>query len=271
MKCAVTASLIPEARASGPFVYWEDLPTAFEKAAKLKFDGIELFPASTDAVKKDVVTALMNKHGLKVAGMGTGGGWLKHKLTLISNDADVRSRARDFVRSIIRAAGEVGAPTVVGSMQGRWGDGIEREAAMGRLIESLSEFGKLAESFGVPLLYEPLNRYETNMVCTLADGVALLKQLSSKNTKLLADLYHMNIEEADLAESIRNAGSAIGHVHLADSNRRAAGGGHTDFSKIAAALRDLNYSGYVSAECLPLPDPDAAAAATRRAVEKYFV
>ena len=172
MKCAVTASLIPEAR-GGPFVYWDDLPTAFEKAAKLKFDGIELFPPHADAVKKDVVTALMNKHGLKVAGMGTGGGWLKHKLTITSNDADVRSRARDFIRSIIQAAAAVGAPTVVGSMQGSWGDGIEREAAMSRLVESLSEFGKLAESLGVPLIYEPLNRYETNMVCTQADGVAL--------------------------------------------------------------------------------------------------
>lgn len=269
MKCAVTVSLVPEAK-GGPFVYWDDLPTAFAKAAKLKFDAIEIFPPSTDAVPQDLIKSLMNQHNLKVASMGTGGGWVKHKLSLTSNDDQIRNSAREFVRSIITAAGAVGAPTVIGSMQGRWGDGVDREAAMLRLIDALSDLGKYAERFGVPLFYEPLNRYETNMCCTLADGVALLEKLSTTNVKLLADLYHMNIEEADLAVSIRAAGSAIGHVHLADSNRRPAGGGHTDFAKIAAALRDINYQGYVSAECFAWPDPDSAAETTRRAVTKYF-
>jgi len=269
MKCAVTVSLVPEAR-GGPFVYWDDLPTAFEKAAKLKFDAIEIFPPSADAAPKDLVAALMKKHNLKVASMGTGGGWVKHKLALTSNDAQIRTHARDFIRSIIQVAGNVGAPAVVGSMQGRWGDGVDRETAMSRLIEALSDLGNYAEQFGVPLIYEPLNRYETNMACTLADGAALLAKLSTKNVKLLADLYHMNIEETDLAESIRTAGSAIGHVHLADSNRRPAGGGHTDFAKIASALREIHYAGYLSAECFPWPDPDSAAAATRRAVERFF-
>ena len=70
---------------------------------------------------------------------------------------------------------------------------------------SLHELLTPIESLGVPLLYEPLNRYETNMVCTLADGVALLKKVASKNIRLLADLYHMNIEEVDLAVSIRSS------------------------------------------------------------------
>jgi sugar phosphate isomerase/epimerase len=123
---------------------------------------------------------------------------------------------------------------------------------------------------GVPLLYEPLNRYETNLVTTMADGVKLLASLKTKNVKLLADLYHMNIEEGNLGAALREAGSAVGHVHLADSNRRPAGNGHTDFASIAQALRDINYSGYISAECFPWPDPDTAAATTMDAIQKYF-
>ena len=80
--------------------------------------------------------------------------------------------------------------------------------------------------------------------------------------KLLCDLFHMNIEEADLAAALRRAGPLVGHVHFADSNRRAIGFGHTDLAPIIAALRDIGYAGYLSAEILPLPDSDAAAAQT---------
>jgi sugar phosphate isomerase/epimerase len=202
--------------------------------------------------------------------MGTGGGWVKHKLTLTHPDPAIRSKARDFIASIVDAAGAVGAPAIIGSMQGRWGDDVTPQAARGYLTAALEELGERAKSLGVPLLYEPLNRYETNLITTLADGVALLRGLKTQNVKLLADLYHMNIEEADLGAALREAGSAIGHVHLADSNRRPAGNGHTDFAAIANALRETNYPGYISAECFPWPDPDAAAAATMSAIKKYF-
>ena len=80
--------------------------------------------------------------------------------------------------------------------------------------------------------------------------------------KVLADLYHMNIEEANLADALRGAGRWVGHVHFADSNRRAAGFGHTDFLPVVAALVETGYAGYLSAEILPLPDSDAAARQT---------
>jgi sugar phosphate isomerase/epimerase len=155
-------------------------------------------------------------------------------------------------------------------MQGHWGEEVAQETARGHLSAALEELGERAKSLGVPLLYEPLNRYETNLVVTLADGVRFLRNLKTRNVKLLADLYHMNIEEADLGAALRDAGDAVGHVHLADSNRRPAGNGHTDFAAIASALRDMNYAGYISAECFPWPDPDSAAAATMSAIRKYF-
>jgi len=99
--------------------------------------------------------------------------------------------------------------------------------------------------------------------------VRLLKGLGTANVKLLADLYHMNIEEADLAAALRGAAGYVGHVHFADSNRRAAGFGHTDFAPVVAALRDTGYAGYLSAEVLPLPDPEAAAKQTIASFRKY--
>jgi sugar phosphate isomerase/epimerase len=269
MQSAITISLTAQAR-GGPFVFWDDLAAGCAKAAQLGFDAVEIFAPSPAPLNPDVVRPLLDRHNLKLAAVGTGAGWVIHKLTLTSPDAAIRSRARDFIRSIIDAGGRLGAPTIVGSMQGRWGDDVSRDQAHAYLIEALNDLGEHARQYHVPLIYEPLNRYETNMVVTQTDGVALLKQLKTDNVKLLADLFHMNIEEADLPATIRSAGRAIGHVHLADSNRRPAGNGHTNFAAIAQALRDIGYTGYISAECLPWPDSDAAAAKTIENYKRYF-
>jgi sugar phosphate isomerase/epimerase len=269
MKSAITISLTPQAR-GGPFVFWDDLAAGCEKAARLGFDAVEIFAPSAEALSVDRVRPVLDRHKLKLAGVGTGAGWVIHKLTLTSPGAAIRTRAREFIRSIVDAGGKLGAPTVVGSMQGRWGDGVSRELAMAWLTDALNDLADHARSHGVPLIYEPLNRYETNMVNTQAEGVALLKSLKTDNVTLLADLFHMNIEEVDLAAAIRASAAAIGHVHLADSNRRPAGNGHTDLASIASALRDIGYGGYVSAECLPWPDPDAAAARTIDSYRRHF-
>ena len=114
----------------------------------------------------------------------------------------------------------------------------------------------------MPFIYEPLNRYETNLFNRLADAAAFLEVNDLKNVVLLADLFHMNIEERDVAAAILEVGRHIGHVHFADSNRQAIGFGHTDIAPIAAALLEIGYPGYLSAEILPLPDPEAAARQT---------
>lgn len=269
MKSAITISLTPQAR-GGPFVFWDDLGAGCAKAARLGFDAVEIFAPSPDALAAATVRPFLERHNLKLAGVGTGAGLLVHKLTLTSPDATVRSRARKFVRSIVDAGGRLGAPAVIGSMQGRWEGGVSREAAIAWLCEALEDLGEHASRYDVPLIYEPLNRYETNLVNTQADGVALLKPLRTRNVRLLADLFHMNIEEVDLPAAIRASGDAIGHVHLADSNRRPAGDGHTNFAPIAAALHDINYQGCVSAECFPWPDPDAAAEKTIASFRQYF-
>jgi sugar phosphate isomerase/epimerase len=114
-----------------------------------------------------------------------------------------------------------------------------------------------------------LNRYETNLINTLAEGVQFLKALGTQNVKLLADLYHMNIEETNPAEALREAGTYVGHIHFADSNRKAAGMGHTDFTPIIAALKDIGYEGYLSAEVFSLPDSESAAKQTIESFRKY--
>jgi sugar phosphate isomerase/epimerase len=271
IRSAVTVSLVAEAR-GGPFVFWDDLPAACSKAAKLGFDAVEVFAPSGDALKVAELRKPLSDHGLKLAAAGTGAGWVKHRFRLTDPSAAHRARAVDFVKGIIDLAGPLGAPAIVGSMQGRWGEDVSRDACLGYLGESMVELGEYAEQYDVPLLYETLNRYETNLLTTIEDGVVFLRSLDggSHNVKLLADLFHMNIEEQSLPDALRKGGALIGHVHLADSNRRPAGCGHTDFAAVANALRETRYAGYVSAECLPWPNPDDAARLTIEAYRRDF-
>ena len=269
MKSAITISLIKEAR-GGPFVYWDDLPGSIGKAADLGFDAVEIFAPSAEAIPADKVRPLLAEKKLKLSAVGTGGGWVLHRLTLTSPDAAVREKAKAFIRSIIDAAGALGAPAIVGSMQGRWADSVDADQAMHYLQAALNDLGEHARQYNVPLIYEPLNRYETNLVNSLGQGSSLLQCLKTKNVKLLADLFHLNIEEVDIAGAILHAAGDVGHVHLADSNRRPATMGHIDFAPIAHALAEISYGGYVSAECLPYPDSDAAAKATIEAFKKFF-
>jgi sugar phosphate isomerase/epimerase len=267
IKSCVTISLVPEAR-GGPFVFWDDLASGCKQAAELGFDAVEIFAPGPEAVDAGQLRELLTSHHLSLAAMGTGAGCVRHRLTLINPDPAARKKAIEFVRSIIDLAGSFGAAAIIGSMQGRWGDGADKPTALARLSEALAELGEHAKKYQAPLLYEPLNRYETNLLCTIEEGVNFVKPLG--NVKLLADLFHMNIEETNIAGAIRTGASHIGHIHFVDSNRRPAGLGHMDYTPIAAALKEIGYSGYLSAEAFAYPNPLEAARQTIATFRRYF-
>jgi sugar phosphate isomerase/epimerase len=268
MRSAITVSLVPQAK-GGPFVFWNGLADACAQAAALGFDAIEIFPPAPNALDIADLQGLLDQHGLRLAAIGTGGGWVVHQWTLTHVDAAIRHEALEFVRAVIDLAGGFGAPAIIGSMQGRWGGDVSREQALLWLGEALEDLGEHAATHGVPLLCEPLNRYETNLFNRVGQTAEWLRTLKTKNVRVLADLYHMNIEETDLAEALVEAGTLVGHVHFADSNRRAIGFGHTAAAPIIKALRGIGYDGYLSAEILPLPDSDAAARTTIESFRKF--
>jgi sugar phosphate isomerase/epimerase len=269
IQSAITVCLVPEAR-QGPFVFHEGLEDGCFKAAQLGFDGVEIFARSAEEIHAKDLRRLLGDYPLKLAAMGTGAGWIVHKLRLTDPDPETRRRARDYVSAIVDLAGSFGAPAIIGSMQGRFEDQISREQALGWLAEALEQLGPRAYAAGIPLLFEPLNRYETNLLNTVTDSVNFLKSLRTRNVKLLCDLFHMNIEEHSIADAVREAGPLVGHVHFADSNRRAVGMGHTECGSISRALHEIGFSGYVSAEAFPLPNSETAARETIHAFHKWF-
>jgi sugar phosphate isomerase/epimerase len=261
MRSAITVSLVPQA-AGGPFLLWNGLEEACQVASAHGFDAIEIFPPNAEALNVEAIRELTARYKLTVAAVGSGAGWVLNKWTLTHADAAVRVQAREFARGIIDRAAALGAPAILGSMQGRWEGAVSREQALAWLGEALDDLGEHAAKLGHIFLYEPLNRYETNIFNRLGDTAAWLRTLGTRNVRILADLFHMNIEEADLAAAIHEARDLIGHVHFADSNRRAVGLGHTDVQSAYEALDKTGYDGFLSAEIVPLPDAQTGAAVT---------
>ena len=266
---SVTISLVEQAR-GGPFVFWGELEAACRAAKQIGFTAVEIFAPSAESLSELSLQTLLDAEGLQLAALGTGAGWVLHRRHLVSPLAAERREAEEFIRTIIDQAGEFGAMAIVGSMQGSFGVEVDRATALEFLADALTRLGEHARQYGVPLLYEPLNRYETNLINTLSAASELLDSLETDNVRLLADLFHMNLEEPNIAAAMRMAGPRIGHIHFVDSNRRAAGLGHLDYGPIAEAIGEIHYVGYLSAEALPLPSSQQAAAQTMATFRKYF-
>ena len=268
MKSCITISLVEEAR-GGPFVLWDGLEKSIAFAGELGYDAVEIFAPGVEVIDAEALGKMLDAAGLKLAALGTGAGWVKHRLQLADPDEGRRQEARQFVRSVIDCAGQFGAAAIIGSMQGPSGQTGDAETARGYLCEALEDGGQHAAQYNVPLISEPLNRYETRQCCTVADGVTMLESLSTDNVRLLCDLFHMNIEESDIAAALLTGGKWVGHIHFVDSNRRPVGLGHMQYGPIIDALRTIGYDGYLCAEAFPYPDPHEAARQTMRGYQYW--
>ena len=207
---------------------------------------------------------------MELGAVGTGAGKVIRGLTLTDPNSAIRTDARKFVSDMIEFGAEYGAPAIIGSMQGSSNASANREECLKWLGDALEELGEKSKNAGTFLIYEPLNRYETNLFNRFGEACEFLDGLNTKGVSLLADLFHMNIEEESIAQSIKDGAKHVGHVHFADSNRRPVGYGHTPMEPIARALIEIGYQGCVSAEAFDWPDPDTAAKQTIDSYRKYF-
>lgn len=141
MRSAVTISLVSEAN-GGPFVFWHDLAAGCAKAAELGFDAVEVFPRSAAELDVTLLRSCLDRHGLKLAAMGTGAGWVVKRLRLTDRDSEQRRLAQEFIGEIIQVAGQFGAPAIIGSMQGRAEGEFSHEQHLVWLAEALDELAR---------------------------------------------------------------------------------------------------------------------------------
>ncbi len=178
-------------------------------------------------------------------------------------DPEERQIALDDSQKILAAAGQIGAVGMIfvplfGPPRlpdlSPYADEIELEKRL--LTEVIKILAETAAAHNTLALLEPLNRYETHLINRLEQGVEIIQAAGDPpGIKIMADFFHMNIEEPHIAESIRAAGDYIAHIHLADSIRWLPGYGHTDFKPGFQALAEIGFDNYMALECSVPGDP----------------
>jgi sugar phosphate isomerase/epimerase len=226
------------------------------------YQGVELVIRDPDKASRELLGDLCNENQISVAMVCTGQIFAEEGLSFLHREEAIRQRAIARMREVIDFASPFQCPVNIGRIRGNLGEGACRERDSQWVTECLSALAAYAEERQVVLAIEPLNRFQGNYVNTTLEGVELVERVARGGLQLMIDLFHMNIEDRSLEESIQKAAHHIIHVHVCDSNRRAPGQGHLDFWPIIEALSSISYEGFVSGEVLPIPDHRTAARVT---------
>ncbi len=247
-----------------------DLEANLAKIAGCGYEGVELAIRDPRLVNVDELETALANQGLKVPAIGTGQAWGEERLSFTSPDASIRKAAVARIKNQLELAQRFKALVIIGLIRGITPPGQSKDQSMGYLVECLQECTQAASTQQVKLAFEPLNRYETDLVHTVQESLELCQQVGASDLGLLLDTFHMNIEEPEINKSLLKADKLIFHFHVADSNRWYPGAGHLNFKAILQALQSTGYTGWISGEFMPVPDADTAA---RRGIEylKRFI
>jgi D-psicose/D-tagatose/L-ribulose 3-epimerase len=236
------------------FVWVSPLSTqdAASLAAKAKWMGadiLELAIENPDLVDVAAVKAELTKAGLQAIVCGAFG----PDRNLCSSDPAVRQNAKQYIRWLVDAAAELNSPTVNGPMYSSVGkahldDPRARQEEWDLSVIGMREMAEYAAQKGIRLALEPLNRFETDMINTVAQGLDYITEVGMENVGLHLDTFHMHLEEKSSSAAIRLAGHKIFHFHACENDRGIPGTGQVHWNEIACALQEVGYSGPVVIE-----------------------
>ena len=172
---------------------------------------------------------------------------------ICSQDPEIVENAKTYIRWLIEAAAELGSPVVCGPMYSAVGkehieDESARRAEWDRSVSGIREMAQYAKSKNVKLALEPLNRFETDMINIVAQGLEFIDQTGMDNVGLHLDTFHMHLEEKNSGDAIRLANKKVFHVHACENDRGVPGTGQVHWDAVAQALKDVNYDGPVVIE-----------------------
>jgi sugar phosphate isomerase/epimerase len=223
-----------------------DLSRPVDRMAKLGYDAVEL-GGELSLADAGEVRYLVEGAGLTVSSICPS---FTPERDLAHPDPEVRESTVRYIREVADLTDVVGAPKIIIAPTAflRSRPIASEEEEWEWAVESIRTVGEYADALGVNLTLECWNRYGTYLLNRLEQAVRLWRETELPNGGVMADTYHMNIEERSLPEAIRETGELLNHVHLSDSNRAAPGQGHIDFEPILQTLVDIGYPGYLTFE-----------------------
>lgn len=231
-----------------------DLATLAPRIKQWGFDAVELplmSLADWDAGHAAEVLAGQGLRPVLATGIPPGS-------DLVTDDGAARSRAQEHLRACVRVAERIGSRVVAGPLYSPVGrcwemDADQRRTAFAQLASGLRPVAEYAAERGVRLAVEPLNRYHTSVLTTVAQALDVLAMVDSAGCGVLLDTFHLNIEERDPAAAVRSTGDQLAHVQVCGNDRGAPGGDHLDWPALLRAVDDTGYDGPLCIESFTAP------------------
>ncbi|MCO6049620.1 sugar phosphate isomerase/epimerase [Mesorhizobium sp. RP14(2022)] len=224
----------------------EECARAIQKTAEVGYDFIE-----APALDPSLIDPDFTRRQLEQAGIGINFSLgLDFNSDISSGDAEKRKRGQKKLEDAIAVCRDCGGSIIGGILYSAFGkydrpptaDGIAQSA------ETLRTVAAIAARSDITLVLEVVNRYETNICNTAAQGVEMAKRVGAPNVKVHLDVYHMNIEESDIGSAIVETGDHLGYFHTGDSHRGYMGSGSIDLASVFRALVRANYQGPITFE-----------------------
>ena len=237
----------------------EDIEESFKRIKKYGYDTIE-FAAEPETIDINRVKSLMDKYDVKCSSLC---GIFTQDRDLTAIEEDKRKKAIQYIKESVDFAIQVKAsliivvPSPVGVTEPP--AGYTYDELWDAAVKNIREAAEYAESKGVNLCIEAINRYETYLANTLTKAYKLVKEINHPNVGIMADMFHMSLEENNIGRSLRMIADKLLHVHIADNTREAAGLGNTDFKEMFYVLKDIGYEESLTMEFMPrLANPYAS-------------
>jgi D-psicose/D-tagatose/L-ribulose 3-epimerase len=219
------------------------------KVKSMGFDILEISVENIDLIDAYVVNKILKENQLEGIVCGTFGS----DRNICSTDPKIRKNAKSYIRCVIDAAHKIGSEVVCGPMYSSVGkehleDNESRKNEWDLAVSGIREMADYGATKGVKLAFEPLNRFETDMINVVSQGIKFIQDVGRENVGFHLDTFHMHLEEKNSAEAIRQAGDKIFHFHASENDRGVPGTGQVYWKEVAQALKDVKYDGPVVIE-----------------------
>ena len=232
----------------------EDLEGIVRAISDAGYDGVDL-PGDLERLRPREVRAVVQSVGLRVPEVL--GAWAYFHAgedrDLSGANEEARRRGIEYAKRTIDLAAELGAqffqvcapqPPVP---QLPFPE-LPIKTLRRNFVAAMREICAYAEGPGVTVLLEPLNLYEAypGVLTTVHEATALVKELQPYDVGIQPDIFHMNIGDPPIPDTLREAGQYVRHMHVNETNHYALGTGHADYREMLKALRDIRYTGYLA-------------------------
>lgn len=243
------------------FCHIEPIERTLERLQGQGYDAVEMFgePQKMGMKKLRDIFDSFNFHVCGITGMWGSISEDSWKRRILSADRSITKHTEEYVMDCIKMCQSVGgnemniclfadSDMATFDRNHRILSGDKKEAVIQKAIPLLNTLSRFAKDYGVHILVEPLNRYNTPFCSSAKDAFVIANKVNHDNFGLLLDTFHMNIEEDSFEDTILKSRKLLRHMHLADNNRKMPGYAHIDFQSIMRSLFSIGYDGYASFE-----------------------